>query len=147
MTFLPERGACGLGFVARADGRASHEIVEHGLEMLRNLAHRGASGCDPDTGDGAGMLLQMPHAFLRAACAGEAGFELPEAGGYAAGTIFFTPDVEVRHACERELERIAAEEGQPVLGWRDVPVRPDRIGRLARETAPIIRQVFLATSN
>src|SRR5947209_11684450 len=137
-----EHAACGLGFVARSDGRRSHEIVEHGLQLLRNLAHRGATGSDPETGDGAGMLLQMPDAFLHRVCT-QHRIDLPPAGGYATGLLFLSPDPEVRAACERELERIAAEEGQPVLGWRDVPVRPDRIGRVARSVMPRIRQVFI----
>jgi glutamate synthase domain-containing protein 2/glutamate synthase domain-containing protein 1/glutamate synthase domain-containing protein 3 len=137
-----EHAACGLGFVARSDGKRSHEIVEHGLTLLRNLAHRGATGSDPDTGDGAGMLLQMPDAFLRRVCTQE-GISLPTAGGYATGLLFLSPDPDVRRACELEMERIAAEEGQPVLGWRDVPVRPERIGRVARSVMPCIRQVFL----
>jgi glutamate synthase domain-containing protein 2/glutamate synthase domain-containing protein 1/glutamate synthase domain-containing protein 3 len=138
-----DHAACGLGFVARSDGRRSHEIVEHGLTLLRNLAHRGATGSDPETGDGAGILLQMPDTFLYSACQRE-GIELPPAGGYATGLLFLSSDPDVRQVCERELERIAAEEGQPVLGWRDVPVRPDRIGRVARSVMPCIRQVFVA---
>ncbi len=138
-----ERASCGLGLVARVDGRHSHEIVEQALDVLTNMAHRGASGSDPDTGDGAGILLQIPHSFLRKAC-DRLGFELPTAGGYAVGMLFLSNDPEVRGACERELERIAAEEGQPVLGWRDVPVCPDAIGTDARAVAPTIRQVFIA---
>jgi glutamate synthase domain-containing protein 2/glutamate synthase domain-containing protein 1/glutamate synthase domain-containing protein 3 len=129
--------------VARVDGRPSREIVEEGVEILRNLAHRGATGSDPETGDGAGILLQVPHEFLRQECR-RLGVELPGAGGYAAGMLFLTNDPDRRRQCELELERIAAEAGHPVLGWRDVPVAPDQIGALARRAAPQVRQVFLA---
>jgi glutamate synthase (NADPH) large chain len=138
-----EHGSCGLGFVARVDGRPSREIVEEGVEILRNLAHRGATGSDPETGDGAGILLQIPHEFLRQECR-RLGVELPGAGDYAAGMLFLTTDPDRRRQCELELERIAAEAGQPVLGWRDVPVATDQIGALARRAAPQVRQVFLA---
>jgi glutamate synthase domain-containing protein 1 len=137
-----EHGSCGLGFVARVDGRSSHEIVEQGLEVLANLAHRGATGSDPETGDGAGILLQVPDAFLRRECR-EVGIRLPLVGGYGVGMVFFSPDSVEQRACELELERIAAEEGQPVLGWRDVPVDLSKIGVTARDIAPVIRQVFL----
>ena len=137
-----EHASCGLGFVARVDGRRSHEIVEQGLEVLRNLAHRGASGSDPETGDGAGLLLQVPDAFLRGECR-PLGIDLPAPGGYGVGMVFLSSDPQERKACETELEHIATEEGQPVLGWRDVPVEPGKIGRAAREVAPYIRQVFL----
>ena len=138
-----EHGSCGLGFVARADGRRSREIVEQGLVVLANLAHRGATGSDPQTGDGAGLLLQVPDAFLRREC-GKLGIRLPPAGAYGVGMIFLSQDEELRHACEEELERIAAEEGQQVLGWRDVPIEPGKIGSAAQAVAPYIRQVFLA---
>ncbi|HEX6510155.1 MAG TPA: glutamate synthase central domain-containing protein, partial [Chloroflexota bacterium] len=137
-----ERASCGLGLVARVDGRPSHEIVAGALQVLTNMAHRGASGSDPETGDGAGILLQIPDAFLRRSCR-RAGIELPGAGAYAVGTLFLSPDPELRRACEDELDCIAAEEGQPVLGWRDVPIRPEKIGVVAREVAPFIRQVFI----
>jgi glutamate synthase (NADPH/NADH) large chain len=138
-----EHAACGLGFVARVDGERTHEIVEQGLEILDNLAHRGATGADPDTGDGAGIMLQIPDAFFRRECRRLA-IDLPPPGAYAVGTLFLSPDPDLRAICQRELERIAAEEGQPVLGWRDVPVAPDKIGAAARSVAPAIRQVFIA---
>ena len=137
-----DHAACGLGFVARVDGRASHETVEEALLILRNLAHRGATGSDYVTGDGAGIMLQIPHAFLCESCIA-LGFELPEHGGYAVGTAFFSPDTEVRSFLEDSLARIAAEEGQPLLGWRDVPVAPASIGKVARDSMPCIRQFFL----
>jgi glutamate synthase (NADPH/NADH) large chain len=128
--------------VARIDGRPSREIVEEGIEILRHLAHRGATGSDPETGDGAGILLQIPHEFLKQECS-RAGVELPAAGDYAVGMLFLTCDSDRRRLCELELERIAAEAGQPVLGWRDVPVALGQIGQLARSAAPHVRQVFL----
>ena len=128
--------------MARIDGRPSREIVEEGIEILRHLAHRGATGSDTETGDGAGILLQIPHEFLRQECS-RAGVELPAAGDYAVGMLFLTSDPDRRRLCELELERIAAEAGQPVLGWRDVPVALGQIGHLARSAAPHVRQVFL----
>jgi len=136
-----QRDACGFGFVARVDGRRTRETVEEGLEVLCNLDHRGASGSDPDTGDGAGILLQVPDAFLRREC-DALGIELPPAGGYGVGTIFEFGDEEVP-GCEGTLERIVAEEGQRFIGWRDVPVEPGEIGQLARSVMPRIRQFFV----
>jgi glutamate synthase domain-containing protein 1 len=127
--------------VARVDGRRTRETVEEGLEVLCNLDHRGASGSDPDTGDGAGILLQVPDAFLRREC-DALGIELPPAGGYGVGTIFEFGDEEVP-GCEGTLERIVAEEGQRFIGWRDVPVEPGEIGQLARSVMPRIRQFFV----
>jgi glutamate synthase (NADPH) large chain len=136
-----QRDACGFGFVARVDGRPTRETVEEGLEVLCNLDHRGASGSDPETGDGAGVLLQVPDAFLRQECA-SLGLELPPAGGYGVGVLFEFDD-EGETGCEGTLERIVAEEGQRFLGWRDVPVEPDAAGELARSVMPRIRQFFV----
>ena len=127
--------------MARVDGRATRETVEEGLEILCNLDHRGASGSDPETGDGAGILLQVPDAFLRRECA-SLGLELPPAGGYGVGMLFEFGD-EGETGCEGTLERIVAEEGQRFLGWRDVPVEPDAAGDLARSVMPSIRQFFV----
>jgi glutamate synthase (NADPH/NADH) large chain len=138
---LYEHEACGLGFVARVDGRRTRETVEEGLEILRNLAHRGTTGSDPETGDGAGMLLQVPDAFLRRECA-SLGIELPPVGGYGVGVLFELPG-EGGLGCEALLRRIAAEEGQSLLGFRDVPVEPNKIGRVARERMPRIWQFFV----
>jgi glutamate synthase (NADPH) large chain len=138
---LYEHDACGLGFVARVDGRRTRETVEEGLEILRNLAHRGTTGSDPETGDGAGMLLQVPDAFLRRECA-SLGIELPPVGGYGVGVLFELPG-EGGLGCEGLLRRVAAEEGQRLLGFRDVPVEPNKIGRVARERMPRIRQFFV----
>ena len=136
-----QRDACGFGFVARVDGRRTREIVEEGLEVLCNLDHRGASGSDPETGDGGGILLQVPDAFLRRECT-SLGIELPRAGGYGVGMLFEFGEEE-GPGCEGALERITAEEGQRFLGWRDVPVEPQAAGRLARSVMPRIRQFFV----
>ncbi|WP_327684780.1 glutamate synthase large subunit [Streptomyces sp. NBC_00467] len=133
-----EHDACGVGFVATLTGVASHELVEQALTVLRNLEHRGATGSEPDSGDGAGILLQVPDAFLREV----SGFELPEAGSYAVGIAFLPADDDAQ-AVSR-IETIAAEEGLKVLGWRDVPVTPDLLGNGARATMPAFRQLFVA---
>ncbi|MFB8029795.1 glutamate synthase large subunit [Streptomyces sp. NPDC056465] len=133
-----EHDACGVGFVATLTGVASHELVEQALTVLRNLEHRGATGSEPDSGDGAGILLQVPDAFLRE----EAAFELPEAGSYAVG-IAFLPADDSTGAVQR-IEKIAAEEGLDVLGWREVPVTPDILGNGARAVMPDFRQLVVA---
>ncbi|MGH4027600.1 glutamate synthase large subunit [Actinomycetota bacterium Odt1-20B] len=132
-----EHDACGVGFVATLTGVASHELVEQALTVLRNLEHRGATGSEPDSGDGAGILLQVPDAFLREAV----DFELPEAGSYAVG-IAFLPVATATDAAAK-IEEIAAEEGLSVLGWREVPVAPELLGASARSTMPVFRQLFV----
>ncbi|MBL1097094.1 glutamate synthase large subunit [Streptomyces coffeae] len=135
-----EHDACGVGFVATLTGEASHELVEQALTVLRNLEHRGATGSEPDSGDGAGILVQVPDAFLREAVTG---FELPEAGAYAVG-IAFLPETEAEGAAAvAQIERIAAEEGLTVLGRRAVPVAPDLLGNGARSTMPAFSQFFV----
>lgn len=134
-----EHDACGVGFVATLTGEASHELVEQALTVLRNLEHRGATGADPRSGDGAGILVQVPDAFLRTSVSG---FELPQAGSYAVG-IAFLPDGEADAAADH-IERIAAEEGLTVLGWREVPVAPDLLGEAARSVMPAFAQLFVA---
>ncbi|WP_030692604.1 glutamate synthase large subunit [Streptomyces globisporus] len=133
-----EHDACGVGFVATLTGVASHALVEQALTVLRNLEHRGATGSEPDSGDGAGILLQVPDAFLREV----AEFELPEAGAYAVGIAFLPEDGTDRTVAE--IEAIAAEEGLNVLGWREVPVAPELLGASARATMPVFRQLFVA---
>jgi glutamate synthase (NADPH) large chain len=140
-----EHDACGLGFVARVDGRRTRETVEEGLEVLHNLEHRGTSGSDPETGDGAGILVQIPDAFFRRECK-EAGIELPPAGLYGVGMLFEF-GVEEGLDLEDRLERIVAEEGQRFLGFRDVPVVPEAAGRLARSVMPNVRQFFIERRN
>ena len=135
-----EHDACGVGFVADVKGRRSHEIVRNALEVLRNLEHRGASGCDANSGDGAGILIQTPHDFLQRECS----FELPAFGQYAVGMVFLPVAVSSRIRCEAILEQIVEEEGQHVLGWRDVPTNDSMLGPTARESRPIVRQIFIA---
>jgi glutamate synthase (ferredoxin) len=137
-----EHDACGIGFVVDAHGRRSHAIVEQGIRVLLNLEHRGACGCEKNTGDGAGILLQMPHAFL-AEEAGRAGIALPGPGGYGAGLVFLPTDVADRRRCEEIVERVAAEEGVALLGWRTVPTDNGPLGNTARAAEPVMRQVFL----
>ncbi|AXK36483.1 glutamate synthase large subunit [Streptomyces armeniacus] len=135
-----EHDACGVGFVATLTGVPSHELVEQALTVLRNLEHRGATGSDPDTGDGAGILLQVPDAFLRESVP----FELPEAGAYAVGIAFLPVDEADADAAVSQIETIAAEEGLDVLGWREVPTAPQLLGAGARATMPAFRQLFVA---
>ena len=137
-----EHSNCGVGVVADIKGRKSHDIVEKGIEVLLHLAHRGAKGADSETGDGAGLLLQMPDAFMRQEAA-NLGIQLPALGAYGVGMVFLPQDAAERARCEAIIEQTVREEGQLHLGWRDVPVTPAAIGRLARERQPHIRQVFI----
>jgi glutamate synthase (NADPH/NADH) large chain len=141
-----EHDACGVGFVANIRGEKSHELVHQGIQVLERLEHRGACGCDPETGDGAGILIQIPDRFLRQEAA-RLGVELPAQGFYASGMIFLARDDDARAAQEALFEEIVATEGQRFLGWRDVPVHPEKIGRIAREAMPVIRQVFVAAAD
>ena len=137
-----ERAACGVGLVANVKGVKSHDIVTKGLEVLINLGHRGASGTDPETGDGAGVLVQMPHEFFSRE-AGRLGIELPARGDYGVGVAFLPREAKERAACEQTIERIVGQEGQSFLGWRDVPVSPAAIGTLAARVQPVIRHFFV----
>jgi glutamate synthase (NADPH) large chain len=144
--YHPERehDACGVAFVATMRGVAGHDIVEAALTALRNLDHRGAVGAEPDTGDGAGILTQIPDAFLREVMLDGHGLALPPAGGYAVGMAFL-PDHDQRAAeAVAGIERLAAEEDLRVLGWRDVPVTPGLVGATARSCQPRFRQLFVA---
>ncbi|MEY9843422.1 glutamate synthase (NADPH/NADH) large chain [Streptacidiphilus sp. BW17] len=138
-----EHDACGVGFVASLSGVAEHRIIEQALTVLRNLEHRGATGAEPDSGDGAGILTQIPDAFLREKSA-ELGFELPAQGRYAVGISFLPDDDAADAAAVSAIETIASEEGLTVLGWRDVPVSPDLLGATARSVMPRFRQLFVA---
>ena len=137
-----EHDACGIGFVVDMKGRVSHEFVEMGIQMLLNLNHRGACGCEENTGDGAGILLQTPHRFFEGACA-DAGIRLPAQGGYGVGMIFLPDPSEARRECERLLDEVVREEGQEVLGWRTVPVDNSLLGPTAKACQPVIRQIFI----
>ncbi len=139
-----EHDACGVGFIANIKGRKSHAVIRQGLRILENLTHRGAVGADPLAGDGAGILLQIPDRFLREECALK-GIELPPAGAYGVGMVFLPADAVARANCESLLEQTILEEGQRLLGWRDVPTRNGCIGEGVRAVEPVIRQVFIAT--
>ncbi|MGH3813353.1 MAG: glutamate synthase subunit alpha, partial [Pseudonocardiaceae bacterium] len=138
-----EHDACGVAFVADLAGHRDHGIVRKALTALRNLEHRGARGGEPDTGDGAGILFQVPDGFFREVV----DFELPEPGGYAVGTAFLPADgSEVLAAC-KAIAAIAAEEGMRVLGWRELLVNPEGVGPMARSAMPSFRQLFLAAAD
>ncbi|MGH4025681.1 MAG: glutamate synthase central domain-containing protein, partial [Pseudonocardiaceae bacterium] len=136
-----EHDACGVAFVADLAGRRDHDIVQKALTALHNLEHRGARGGEPDTGDGAGILIQVPDGFLRAVV----DFTLPDAGAYAVGTAFLPDDDAAEAAAITAIEDIAAEEGMRVLGWRELPVNPAGVGPTARSAMPRFRQLFLGT--
>ncbi len=137
-----ERDACGIGFVCNINGRKSHDIIEKGIQVLVNLTHRGACGCDPETGDGAGVLIQIPHKFFAREC-GKLGFTLPAAGEYGVGMCFLPVEPHQRLQAEGIVERIVREEGLTVLGWRDTPIDGSKIGRVARNSQPYIEQIFV----
>ncbi|HMJ49672.1 MAG TPA: glutamate synthase subunit alpha, partial [Burkholderiales bacterium] len=137
-----EHDGCGVGFIAHIKGNKSHTIIAQGLQILNNLTHRGATGWDPLLGDGAGILIQTPDAFLRPVCR-ELGFSLPAPGYYGVGMVFLPRVPESRAACERVTEQMIAEEGQSVLGWRDVPTNNQGISQDAKLQEPIIRQIFV----
>lgn len=140
-----EHDACGVGFVANIKGERSHEIVRHGLQILLNLVHRGASGCDPLTGDGAGILIQLPHRFFTEETT-RLGFSLPAPGEYGVGTVFLPRNQREQRRCQQIIEDKIFGIGQRLIGWRDVPVDMDACGDLARETAPVIRQVIIGST-
>ncbi|WP_432478694.1 glutamate synthase large subunit [Nocardioides sp. GXQ0305] len=135
-----EHDACGVAFVATLTGEASHDIVVKARTALRNLDHRGAAGAEPNSGDGAGILLQVPDEFLRAVV----DFELPDPGAYAVGTAFLPGDDDAVTKTRRRIEELAAEEHLAVLGWRDVPTEPDTLGATARSVMPTFSQLFVA---
>ena len=137
-----EHDACGVGLVANLSGEATHKIVDQALEVLGNLEHRGALGADPDTGDGAGILIQMPDAVLRAEAA-TLGITLPPRGQYGVGMVFLPQDDDERAWCEARMQETASAKGLRLLGWRDVPHDAQAIGSGAREVLPVIRQCFV----
>jgi glutamate synthase (NADPH/NADH) large chain len=137
-----ERDACGVGFVAHIKNQKSHAIVEQGLQILKNLEHRGATGYDPLLGDGAGILIQIPDSFFREELAKQ-GVTLPPAGEYGVGMVFLPGSSESRRACEAAIERTIRYEGQVLLGWRDVPCDNNGLAQAAKDIEPVIRQVFI----
>ena len=137
-----EHEACGVGFVVNIKGRKSHSIIEQSLQVLLNLDHRGACGCEANTGDGAGILIQPPHEFLKLV-AREGRITLPSPGEYGVGMVFLPPAAAQRAQCEKIFGEIVAEEGQKVLGWRSVPTNNGSLGTTARAAEPLMRQVFI----
>jgi glutamate synthase (ferredoxin) len=140
-----EHDACGVGFIVHMKGTPSHAIVEQGLTILLNLDHRGAVGAETNTGDGAGILMQVPHKFLQKVTAAE-GMTLPEAGQYGVGMIYASPDRATREAGRRKFEEVVAAEGLQVLGWRDVPTDHSSLGNTAKASEPFMQQVFIQRS-
>jgi glutamate synthase domain-containing protein 1 len=137
-----EKAACGVGFVVHLKGAKSHAIVEQGLQLLRNLEHRGACGCEVNTGDGAGILVQMPDRFLRKVAA-PLGIALPPVGEYGAGLVFLPHLAEERAEIMARFEAMIRDEGQIVLGWRDVPTDDSTVGETARRAEPVFKQIFI----
>ena len=137
-----EHDACGIGFVVNIHGKRTHQTVKDGLKILANLAHRGGEGSDENTGDGAGMLLQIPDAFFRKVCPGE-NIQLPQMGDYGVGMVFLPRQSDAREKCMKVIDKAVEEEGQIVLGWRDTPVNESTIGVTAKENRPYIAQVFI----
>ncbi len=138
-----EHDACGVGFIVNIRGEKSHQLVVDALQILVNLQHRGACGCEDNTGDGAGILLQVPHRFLTKKCAA-LGIPLPaEPGDYGTGLVFLPSDPEQRRFCEEAIQRLTADEGQTFLGWRDVPRDNSQLGATALKVEPVIRQVLI----
>lgn len=134
-----EHDSCGIGFVANIKGRKSHGIIERGLEVLERMTHRGAEGADNKTGDGAGIMMQIPHSFYNEIVTG-----LPAAGEYGTGIIFFPKDQPARDTCRMEFEKVLASEGLRVIAWRDMPVDNTAIGDIAKGSEPYSRQIFIA---
>ena len=141
-----EHDACGVGFLANIKGRKSHEIIQGALQILVNLDHRGACGCEANTGDGAGILMKVPHDFL-AIAAKEAGVPLPGQKEYGIGMVYLPPDPAERRDCEKVFEQIVAEEGQTLLGWRSVPTDNSSLGETAKASEPFMRQIFIGRSS
>jgi glutamate synthase (NADPH) large chain len=139
-----EHDACGIGLYAHLKGKPSHDIVKKGIHMLRQLEHRGGQGSDPETGDGAGIMVQIPHEFFHKVCTH---IDLPEAGRYGVGMIFFPENEDERTTYEQKINEIIEKEGQIVLGWRTVPVNVEKLGKLAKESKPFIRQVFIGAND
>ena len=137
-----EHDACGAGFIANLRGEKSHDTIEQALEILVNLTHRGACGCDEKTGDGAGLLIQMPHAFMQQATAQE-GISLPDAQEYGAGLVFLPRDAQERSYCMEQFERVVKDEDLDFLGWRHMPVDNSVIGEVARSVEPHIQMIFI----
>ena len=141
-----ERDGCGVGFVAHIKGERSHQIVLDADQVLRSMDHRGARGCEPNTGDGAGILTALPHEFLTKVAQIDLGIELPEPGRFAAGIVFLPTDPVQREKCKKAVVDICVDEGQEFVGWRVVPTDPYKadLGPTAVAAAPCIEQLFVA---
>ncbi|MGK0362537.1 MAG: glutamate synthase (NADPH/NADH) large chain, partial [Bradymonadia bacterium] len=137
-----EHDSCGIGFIAHVKGQRSHAIVRDALAVLDRMEHRGAAGADPETGDGAGILIQLPHLFLRAEANAQR-IALPPNGQWAAGMVFLPTAPAIEARCVEAIEAAVRAEGQTVLGWRDVPVCPSAAGSTAQASMPRIRQIFV----
>ena len=137
-----EHDACGVGFVVNIKGKKSNQILQQALEILRNLDHRGACGAEVNTGDGAGVLLQMPHKFYESVCANTR-IHLPAEGEYGSGIVFLPHNPTIRRRIEERFEQVVQSEGQKVIGWRTVPTDHSMLGETARSCEPFMRQVFI----
>ena len=137
-----EHDSCGVGFVVNVKGERSHKIVNQGLEILLSLAHRGACGCEANTGDGAGILIQTPHKFLHKVCE-PLGIHLPTQGQFGVGMVFLPPEIHSRRECEEIFQEVVQAEGQRFLGWRTVPTANDFLGETAKDEEPVVRQAFI----
>jgi len=144
-----EHDSCGVGFVAHIKGQRSHQIVLDSHTVLKNMEHRGACGCEPNTGDGAGIMTALPHEFLARVARDDLHADLPEPGRFAAGVVFLPTNAEERQFCKQMVEKIIAEQGQRLVGWRKVPTEPDLadVGPSARRTEPCIEQLFIAAGD
>ncbi|MBN1405986.1 MAG: glutamate synthase large subunit [Candidatus Omnitrophica bacterium] len=141
-----EHDSCGVGFVCDIKGRKSHDIIKKGIKVLNRLSHRGAVGADPDTGDGAGILIQIPHKFFMKECS-KLNIPLPEKGEYGTGFVFLPRDKKERTSCIEIIENTVKKEKKVLLGWREVPLNSSIIGKTAKQTEPVILQVFLGEEN
>ena len=140
--YLPEfeHDNCGAGFICSLQGKKSNDIIHKALEILDKLEHRGAVSADGKTGDGAGILIDIPHDFFKSTCS----FELPDAGDYATGNVFLPNKENQREFCEKTFEKNIKKQGLELLGWRNVPVNKSVPGRIAAETEPFVKQIFVA---
>src|SRR5262245_24166062 len=140
-----EHDSCGVGFIVDMHGRKSHTIVRNAMQVLINLEHRGAKGCEVNTGDGAGITMQVPDKFLRIE-AGKLGIDLPKPGRYGVGMVFLPRNPDSRRQCEELLAAAVTKSGQSVLGWRDVPTDNSPIGNSAKAVEPVFRQILIAAA-
>ena len=141
-----ESDACGVGFVVDMKGHKSHKIIDNALTILKNLLHRGACGCEENTGDGVGILIQKPHKFFKRVCA-DIKIELPDDEDYGTGMVFLPLDKSQLKRCQEIFEKIILEENQELLGWRDVPTNDSLLGPTARKGEPTFKQIFIGKNS